>query len=109
MARALASADRVAADFLIFPSIMVWDDRASTWVETFASLRSDGENDASFRIGLDKAQLQLVVMHAASGKVFDVVRIDSHSGLLTLYEDTPGKVVLPSLKSFFAGLVAASG
>jgi hypothetical protein len=107
--QALASADRLATDFLIFPSIMVWDNSASTWSETFAALRSDNNTQTRPQFGLDSVQLQLVVMHAATGKVFDVVRIDSSSGVLTLYEDTPDKVVLPELKSFFAGLVAASG
>lgn len=106
--QALASADSVTADFLVFPNILIWDDRVSTWSETFDSLRYRGSLEAS-EFGLDKTRLQLVVMHAATGKVVDVVRIDSSSGVLTLYEDTPDKVVYPSLKSFFAGLVAASG
>ncbi len=108
LAQALTSADAVAADFLVFPSILIWDDRVSTWQETFDSLRYRGSIEVA-EFGLDKTRLQLVVMHAATGKVMDVVRIDSSSGVLTLYEDTPDKVVYPSLKSFFAGLVAASG
>lgn len=107
--QALRSADRNAADFLLFPSIMVWDDRASTWTETFDALRYNSNADIRTGFGLDKTRLQLMVVHAATGKTFDVVRIDSSSGVLTLYDDTPDKVVLPVLKSFFASLVAAAG
>jgi hypothetical protein len=107
--QALRSADRLATDFLIFPSILVWDDNVGTWGETFHRLRIGNSTQTDSRFGLDSAQLQLVVLHAATGKVFDVVRIESSGGVLTLYEDTPDKVVLPELKSFFAGLVAASG
>ena len=109
LTQALASADKFVTDFLIFPSVIAWDDRASTWTESLEALRASSNAESRSAFGLDRVGLQLIIMHAASGEVVDIVRLESSSGVLTLYEDSPDKVVLPLIKSFFADLVAASG
>ncbi len=105
--QAIISANHEAADFVVFPTILDWDDRASTWTEALDILRLETTGEMREGLGFDKLALQLLLVHAQSGKLFDVVRIEGSSGLLTLYEDTPDKVVLGALRSFFASLTAA--
>lgn len=109
LAQARLKADSIGADFLVFPSIIVWNDKIGGWSELYSTLRYDSNGQIVSKFGLDKAQVQIIIVHAATGSVFDVIKLQASSGVLTLYGDSPDSILLPELKSVFADLVAIAG
>jgi hypothetical protein len=53
-----------------------------------------------------------MIVHASTGSVFDVIRLEASSGLLTPFGTrtiNPQSILLPELQTLFAGLVAITG
>lgn len=109
--QALTKADSLGADFLVFPSIVRWDDRVGFGPEVTPQLSYDGNSQISSKFGLDRALVQLMIVHAASGSVLDIIKLEASSGLLTPFSTSrvsPESILLPELQTLFASLVAAS-
>ena len=69
---ALALARAAGATYLIAPTILHWEDRATEW-----SMKPD------------RAEIRVVVMEAASGKVLDTAIVKGRSGIATFGGDQP--------------------
>lgn len=109
--QALAKADSLGADYLVFPSIVKWNDRVGFGPEVTPQLSYDANSQISSKFGLDRALVQLMIVHAASGSVMDVIKLEASSGLLTPFSTSrvsPESILLPELQTLFASLVAAN-
>jgi hypothetical protein len=110
--QALEKADSLGADFLVFPSIVKWDDKVGFGTEVATKYSYDASTQISSKFGLDRALVQLMIVHASTGSVFDVIRLEASSGLLTPFGTrtiNPQSILLPELQTLFAGLVAITG
>ena len=103
-AYALNSAQRSGINYVVYPRLLRWDDRLGNWTEILTSLRQDSNEEIVASFGLDKAQVQLIILDTVSGKQVDIVRIDSGSGWLSLYADKPESILLPGLLEYFDSL-----
>lgn len=107
--QALARAAALEADFLVFPTIAVWDSRVG------GKRDSGNQSEAGLNVtkggtfGLDKAQVQLMIVHAGTGTVFDIINLKAQAGYLTTYNSSPESILLPQLQSLFGNLVAKAG
>lgn len=107
--QALTKADSLGADYLLFPSIVKWDDKVVFGAEESSQLSYDTNSQISSKFGLDRALVQLMIVHAASGSIVDVVKLEASSGLLTPLRPrkvSPESILLPELQTLFASLVA---
>ena len=105
---ALRTAAMTANQYLVYPHLLVWDDRNSTWTEIFTSLRTQSNESIVAGIGLDKISLKLTIYDVVSGDQVDRVQIDASSGIVDLYNDQPPGLLAPALDSYFSALVAQS-
>ncbi len=99
------SAVRNRIDFVIFPRILLWEDTVGTWREMADTLRHRSGNELQDAFGLDRARLQLTVLDVTTGRVVDVVAIDTRAGLLGLYEDSPDRLLVAALGRYVDSLV----
>jgi len=82
-ATAIASARAGGYDYLIYPQILHWEDRATEW-----SLKPD------------RVSVKLTVMEAASGRVVDSGVIEGRSGLATIGGDHPQDLLATPLQDY---------
>jgi hypothetical protein len=92
-------------DFIIYPRLLVWEDTVGTWSEIAHVLRVRETSQASAAFGLDRARLHLTVMDSNSGRIIDVVSIDTRAGVLGLYEENPAHLLSSALGGYLDSLV----
>jgi len=79
----LAYAKKNSYKYLIFPTILEWEDRSTEWS------------------GIpDKASIKLVIVDVASSKVMDSIIIKGKSGLATFGGDHPQDLLLKPIKEY---------
>ncbi len=106
---ALLSARSAGANFVVYPKLLIWDDKLGTWGEILESLRYDSNSEIVAGFGLDKALVQLIILDVPSGAMVDLVQVQAGSGLLSLYADRPESVLLPTLEAYFSELALSAG
>ena len=99
------SAVRNRIDFVIFPRILLWEDTVGTWRELADTLRHRSGSELQDAFGLDRARIQLTVLDVTTGRVVDVVAIDTRAGLLGLYDDSPDRLLVAALGRYVDSLV----
>jgi hypothetical protein len=99
------SAVRNRIDFVIFPRILLWEDTVGTWCELADTLRHRTGQELQDDFGLDRARIQLTVLDITTGRVVDVVAIDTRAGLLGLYRDAPDRLLVAALCRYVDSLV----
>lgn len=104
----MRTASMTAHQYLVYPHLLVWDDRNSTWTEILSSLRNQRNEQIVEGIGLDRVSLKLTIYDVTTGNQIDRVQIDASSGLLGMYGDHPPLLLAPALNSYFSALVAQS-
>ena len=104
----MRTASMTAHQYLVYPHLLVWDDRNSTWTEIFSSLRNQSNEQIVEGIGLDRVSLKLTIYDVTTGNQIDRVQIEASSGLLGMYGDKPPQLLAPALNSYFSALVAQS-
>ena len=92
-------------DFVIYPRIYVWEDTVGTWSEMANALRYRKATDMSSSFGLDRARLQLTLLDATSGRILDVVTIDTRAGVINLYEENPQRLLASAVGRYVDSLV----
>lgn len=92
-------------DFVLYPRVYLWEDTIGTWTEMANALRYRRAERMDDAFGLDRARLQLTLMDATSGRILDVVSIDTRAGLLGLYEQTPERLLLAAVGQYVNALV----
>ena len=100
----ITSARMAGANFVIYPKVLLWDDRVGTWGEIYRSLHSNGSEEIVQSFGLDRARLQIIIMDATNNIMVDLVEVEADSGLLSLYADQPGTLLIPALEDYFSKL-----
>ncbi|NKB31815.1 MAG: DUF4823 domain-containing protein [Pseudomonadales bacterium] len=105
----LASAKMAGSQFVIYPKLLVWDDKLGTWAEIFYSLRNHSNQQIVAGFGLDRAAVQIIILDVASGDLVDFVQVEAGSGLFSLYGDQPANLILPTLSDYFSKLAMSSG
>ncbi|MFK7864039.1 MAG: DUF4823 domain-containing protein [Pseudohongiellaceae bacterium] len=103
---ALQRAKMLGADFLIYPSINVWDSRVGGKPEKPQLSEAGGVPASESKFGLDRTEVQLMIVHSVTARVFDVVSIEAEAGFLTTLNNSPQAVLKPQLQTLFASLVA---
>lgn len=99
------SATRNRIDFVIYPRILLWEDTIGTWTEMADTLRYRDGKELQEAFGLDRARIQLTVLDTTTGRVVDVVSINTRAGLLSLYEETPDRLIVTALGRYVDSLV----
>lgn len=102
-ARQSALANRI--DFVIYPRVYVWEDTVGTWSELANTLRYRKGTDMGAAFGLDRARLQLTLLDASSGRILDVVNIDTRAGVINLYEENPQRLLASAVGRYVNSLV----
>ena len=105
----LLSARGAAANFVIYPKLLIWDDKLGTWREILDSLRNDSSQQIVDGFGLDRALVQLVIIDVPTGSMVDLVQLEAGSGVFSLYGDRPELLLLPTLEEYFAKLAVTTG
>ncbi|MCH7815028.1 MAG: DUF4823 domain-containing protein [Proteobacteria bacterium] len=105
----LVSAGMAGANFVIYPKLLHWDDKLGSWSEIIASLRNDSSQGIVSKFGLDRVVVQIIILDVASGSLVDFVQVEAGSGLLSLYGDQPGSLLLPVLQAYFEKLALTTG
>ena len=105
----LASAHMAGTQFVIYPKLMVWDDKLGTWTEILYSLRNNSNQQIMAGIGLDRAAVQIIILDVASGELVDFVVVEAGSGLFSLYGDNPASLIISPLSEFFSQLAVTTG
>ena len=99
------SALNIGLDYVVYPRLLLWEDTAGTWSEIADTLRYSEAPVLLNGFGLDRARLQLTVLETTSGRIMDVVAIDSRGGVLTLYEETPQRLLASAVGRYVDSLV----
>ena len=94
--------------YMVYPHLLVWDDKNSTWTEIVNSLRTQSNQQIVDGIGLDKVSLKLTIYDVNTGNQVDRVQIDAAGGLIGMHGDQPPILLAPVLDSYFSALVAQS-
>ncbi len=102
-ARQSAMAQRI--DFVVYPRVYLWEDTAGTWTEIANALRYRATEDIGNAFGFDRARLQLTLLDATSGSILDVVSIETRAGLLSLYEESPERLLVSAVGQYVDSLV----
>tara|TARA_R110002167_G_scaffold110677_7_gene281472 strand:+ start:50883 stop:51539 length:657 start_codon:yes stop_codon:yes gene_type:complete len=92
-------------DFVVYPRIYVWEDTIGTWSEMASALRHREATDMGPAFGLDRARLQLTLLDATSGRILDVVTIDTRAGVINLYEENPQRLLASAVGRYVDSLV----
>tara|TARA_R100001377_G_scaffold43961_1_gene24984 strand:+ start:1478 stop:2134 length:657 start_codon:yes stop_codon:yes gene_type:complete len=92
-------------DFVIYPRVYVWEDTVGTWSEIASALRNRKATDMGAAFGLDRARLQLTLLDASSGRILDVVTIDTRAGVINLYEENPQRLLASAVGRYVDSLV----
>lgn len=92
-------------DFVIYPRVYVWEDTVGTWSEMASALRQRKGTDMGAAFGLDRARLQLTLLDATSGRILDVVTIDTRAGVINLYEENPQRLLASAVGRYVDSLV----
>ncbi|MDX1489851.1 MAG: DUF4823 domain-containing protein [Pseudohongiellaceae bacterium] len=92
-------------DYVVYPRLLVWQDTAGTWTELADALRYHHPSNVEDSFGLDRARLHLTLMEAGSGRIIDVVQIESRAGLATLYEESPDRLLVAAVGRYVDTLV----
>lgn len=99
------SAASSGLDYVIYPRLLLWEDTAGTWSEIADTLRYAEGPALLAGFGLDRARLQLTLLEVNSGRIMDVVAIDSRGGLLALYQESPQRLLTSALGRYVDSLV----
>jgi len=99
------SATRNRIDFVIYPRILLWEDTIGTWTEMADTLRYREGKEIQDAFGLDRARIQLTVLDTTTGRIVDVVSIQSRAGVLGLYEASPDRLLVAALGRYVDSLV----
>ena len=102
-ARQSALSNRI--DFVVYPRVYLWEDTIGTWTEMANALRYRKPDRMDDSFGLDRARLQLTLMDVTSGRILDVVSIDTRAGLLGLYEEPPERLLVSAVGQYVDSLV----
>jgi hypothetical protein len=105
----LASAQMAGSQFVIYPKLMVWDDKLGTWTEILNSLRNKSNQQILAEIGLDRAAVQIIILDVANEELVDFVLVEAGSGLFSLYGDNPSSLIMSPLSEFFSQLAVTTG
>lgn len=92
-------------DFVIYPRVYVWEDTVGTWSELASALRNREASDMGAAFGLDRARVQLTLLDASSGRILDVVTIDTRAGVINLYEENPQRLLASAVGRYVDSLV----
>ena len=85
--QAVSSAESNTVDYLFFPTILHWEDRATEWS------------------GIpDKAQVKIVIVDIGTSEVVSSAIIDGTSGIATFGGDHPQDLLLEPVTKFIDGL-----
>jgi hypothetical protein len=103
--QALTKAGSSGAHYLLFPSIIEWEDRAGIRTEHVLQPSYDTNSRITPKFGLDRALVQLMIVHVASGFVMDIIKLEASSGFLSSSGNSTESVLLPELQTLFASLV----
>ena len=101
---AQSSANLKQLDYLVYPKIFLWRDTPGTWTEIGQLLRGSSSTVIVNEFGLNKVMLQLVLLESSTGQVIDIASIESQSGLLTLYEESPDSLLVTGVGQYFQSL-----
>ncbi|MDO8271295.1 MAG: DUF4823 domain-containing protein [Gammaproteobacteria bacterium] len=99
------SAASSGLDYVVYPRLLLWEDTAGTWSEIADTLRYTDSPALLDGFGLDRARLQLTLLEVNSGRIMDVVAIDSRGGLLALYQENPQRLLASALGRYVDSLV----
>jgi hypothetical protein len=103
--QALTKAGSLGAHYLLFPSIIEWEDRPGARTEHALQPSYDTNSQITPKFGLDRALVQLMIVHVVSGSVMDVIKLEASSGFLSSSSNSTESVLLPQLQTLFASLV----
>lgn len=92
-------------DFVIYPRVYVWEDTVGTWSELANALRYREATAMGAAFGLDRARLQLTLLDATSGRILDIVTIDTRAGVVNLYEENPQRLLASAVGRYVDSLV----
>lgn len=99
------SATRNRIDFVIYPRVLLWEDTVGTWSEVADTLRYRSDDDVRDAFGLDRARIQLTVLDTTTGRIVDVVSVQTRAGILGLYDETPDRLLVAALGQYVDSLV----
>jgi len=99
------SATRNRIDFVIYPRVLLWEDTVGTWAEIADTLRYRTRKEVQEAFGLDRARIQLTVLDTTTGRIVDVVSIETRAGALGLYEESPDRLLVAALGRYVDSLV----
>lgn len=99
------SAASSGLDYVVYPRLLLWEDTAGTWSEIADTLRYTDGPALLKGFGLDRTRLQLTLLEVNSGRIMDVVAIDSRGGLLALYQESPQRLLASALGLYVESLV----
>lgn len=102
-ARQSATLNRI--DFVIYPRVLLWEDTVGTWSQIADTLRFRSGREVQDAFGLDRARIQLTVLDTTTGRIVDVVSIETRAGILGLYDETPDSLLVAALGQYVDSLV----
>ncbi len=102
---ALESAQRYGIDYVLYPHMQHWQDGAGTWTEVADSVRYRESSEAANAFGLDRARLQLTLLESSSGRIMDVVSIETRGGVMTAYGENPEGLLVAAVGRYVDSLV----
>lgn len=92
-------------DYVVYPRVLVWQDTAGTWTELADALRYRHPASVEDGFGLDRTRLQLTLMESGSGRIIDVILLESRAGIVTLYEETPQRLLVAAVGRYVDSLL----
>lgn len=92
-------------DYVVYPRLLVWQDTAGTWTEFADALRYRHPTSVEDGFGFDRTRLQLTLIESGSGRIMDVIQIESRAGLVSLYEESPQRLLVSAVGRYVDSLL----
>jgi hypothetical protein len=105
MFEARMSAISSGIDYVVYPRVLVWQDTAGTWSEIADALRYQHPASVEDGFGLDRTRLHLTLIESGSGRIMDVIQIESRAGIVSLYEETPQRLLVAAVGRYVDSLL----
>jgi len=101
---AATNASRRGYRYLVYPEILVWDNRIGSWTELAQVLKTENSQGIVDNFGRDHVRLQINLSESSSRRLVDLAFVEAESGLLTIYGNDPQKLLQGVVSEYFERL-----
>lgn len=103
---AAANAASSGYRYLVYPEILIWDNKVGSWTELAQILATQDSQGIVDSFGRDRVRLQIRLSESNSHRLVDLAFVEAESGLLSIYDNDPEQLLQGVVSEYFDSLTA---